>query len=160
MTIAQETRWKAELEIIQELGRVPSSREMQKLLKEKYAIEANHNTVNTDLKKDLEALTQEEYTNQKNGILSMVDAEITIAHNIATNEQDSELKLKAMNTVSKLSKTKSEIIIKFRKAQAKLATEEKPIYNISIGEPVEIDLKKFKKLDKGVKNDKKIKEAE
>ena len=152
MTVAQETRWRAEREILQTLGKVPSSREMQKLLKDKYGIEANHNTVNADLKRDLEALTKEEYTNQKSGILSMLDTEIGIAHSIATNEADSELKLKAMNTVSKLSKTKSEIIIKFRKAQAKLATEEKPVYNISIGEPIEIDLRKFKKLKKDLKN--------
>ena len=152
MTVAQEARWRAEREILQELGKVPSSREMQKLLKDKYSIEANHNTVNADLKRDLEFLTKEEYTNQKNGILSMLDTEISIAHTIATNESDNELKLKAMNTVSKLSKTKSEILIKFRQAQAKLSTEEKPIYNISIGEPVEIDLKKFNKLEKGAKN--------
>ena len=155
MTVAQEARWRAEREILQELGKVPSSREMQKLLKDKYGIEANHNTVNADLKRDLEALTKEEYTNQKSGILSMLDTEISIAHSIATNEGDSELKLKAMNTVSKLSKTKSEILIKFRKAQAKLATEDKPIYNISIGKPVEIDLNEFKKLDGSVKNAKK-----
>lgn len=155
MTVAQEARWRAEREILQELGKVPSSREMQKLLKDKYGIEANHNTVNADLKRDLEFLTKEEYTNQKTGILSMLDTEISIAHTIATNEADSELKLKAMNTVSKLSKTKSEILIKFRKAQAQLATEEKPIYNISIGEPIEIDLKKFDKLKKGEKSVKK-----
>lgn len=154
MTVAQETRWRAELEIIQELGKVPSSREMQKLLKDKYSIEANHNTVNSDLKRDLEFLTKEEYANQKNGILHMLDAEITIAHNIVTTEADNELKLKAMNTVSKLSKTKSEVLIKFRNAQAKLATEEKPVFNISIGEPVEIDLKKFDKLKRKGENDK------
>ena len=155
MTTAQDTRWRAELEIIQELGNVPSSRKMQQLLKEKYGIDANHNTVNADLKRDLEFLTKQEYTNQKNGILSMLDTEISIAHNIATNEADSELKLKAMNTVSKLSKTKSEILIKFRQAQAKLSTEEKPIINVSIGEPVEIDLKEFTKLSKESKNVKK-----
>lgn len=154
MTVAQETRWRAELEVIQELGKVPSSREMQKLLKDKYSIEANHNTINADLKRDLEFLTKEEYANQKNGILNMIDAEINIAHNIVTTESDNELKLKAMNTVSKLSKTKSEVLIKFRNAQAKLATEEKPIFNISIGEPVEIDLKKFDKLKRKGKNDK------
>jgi len=155
MTVAQDVRWRAELEIIKELGKLPSSREMQKLLKDRYSIEANHNTINTDLKRDLEFLTKEEYTNQKSGILNMLDTEINIAHTIATNEADNELKLKAMNTVSKLSKTKSEILIKFRKAQAKLATEEKPIYNISIGSPVEIDLKEFKKLRGDAKDVKK-----
>lgn len=155
MTVAQEIRWKAEVEIIQDEGKVPSSREMQKLLKDKYNIDANHNTINADLKRDLEFLTKEECTNQKNGILSMIDTEINIAHKIATTEDDSELKLKAMNTVSKLSKTKSEILIKFRRAQAQLSTEEKPIYNISIGKPVEIDLTKFSKLEKDTNENKK-----
>ncbi len=156
MTVAQETRWRAERDLIQELGKVPSSREMQKLLSEKYGIAANHNTVNSDLKRDLEFLTKEEYTNQKDGILSMLDTEINIAHNIATTESDNELKLKAMNAVSKLSKTKADILIKFKRAQAQLSTEEKPIINISIGEPVEIDLNKFKKLGKDSKDAKKI----
>lgn len=156
MTVAQEIRWKAELEIIQELKKVPSSREMQKLLKDKYSIEVNHNTVNADLKQDLKLLTKEEYGNQKTGILNMLDTEINIAHNIVTNETDNELKLKAMNAVSKLSKTKSEILIKFRSAQAKLSTKEKSVYNISIGEPVKIDIKKFNKLKKDAKNVKKI----
>ena len=153
MTTAQDTRWRAELEIIQELGYVPSSREMQRLLKEKYSIEINHNIVNSDLKRDLEFLTKEEHSNQKNGILHMLDTEINIAHNIATNEDDNELKLKAMNTVSKLSKTKSEILIKFRQAQAKLTSSEKPTINVSIGEPVEIDMKKFNKMEKESNDD-------
>jgi len=125
---------------------------MQKLLKERYGIIANHNTINADLKKDLEALTKEEYNNQKSGILNMINSEIEIAHNIATTSGDPEVQLKAMNTVSKLTKTKSEILIKFKKAQAQLAKEEKPDINVFIGEPKEIDLNKFKKLD-GVSDD-------
>jgi len=148
MTVAQDTRWRAELEIIQELGKIPSSREMARLLKEKKGITVTHKIVVDDLKRDLEFLTKEEFTNQKNGILSMLDTEINIAHNIVTSEADSELKLKAMNTVSKLSKTKSEILIKFRQAQTKLSKTEKPIINVSIGKPVEIDMKNFKKLEK------------
>jgi len=35
MTIAQDKRWRAELDIIEEIGKIPSSREMQRLLKEK-----------------------------------------------------------------------------------------------------------------------------
>lgn len=137
MTKSQEIRWKAEVEIIQELGRVPSSREMTKLLKEKKGIAVNHNTVNKDLKKDLESLTAEEYENQKSGILSMIDNLIEIANNIATNEDDSNLKLKAMNTLTKLSKTKTDIVTKFRKANAEMHQEEKPVYNVTIGEPQE-----------------------
>jgi len=151
MTVAQEKRWQAELEIIKKKGDIPSCREMQKLLKEQYGITVNHNTINVDLKHDLETLTKTEYENQKNGILQMLNTEIDIAHTIATSEADSELQLKAMNTVSKLSKTKSEILIKFRKAQSELSADDKPVINVFIGEPKEVDLKKFTKI-KGAKN--------
>lgn len=147
MTVAQEKRWKAEAELIKDLSEVPSSREMQRLLKEKYGIEANHNTINEDLKHDLESLTKEELNNQKSGILTMINDEIDIAHAIATNSGDAEIQLKAMNTVSKLSKTKTDILIKFRKAQSEIAKEEKPKINIFVGKPVEIDMKKFEKID-------------
>lgn len=154
MTISQEVRWKAEVEIIQDEGKVPSSRKMQQLLKERFGIEVNHMTVNDDLKRDLEALTKEEYANQKNGILSMLDTEINIAHNIATSDPDSEIKLKAMNTVSKLAKTKSEVLIKFKKAQTQLAKTEKPIINVHIGKPIQIDMKKFNKMEKDNQDEK------
>lgn len=153
MTAAQEKRWKAEAEIIKELKDMPSSREMQRLLKEKYGIIANHNTINKDLKNDLEALTTEEYNNQKEGILKMLDDEINIAHTISQNNGDAELQLKAMNTVSKLSKTKSDVLIKFKKAQAQLSKEEKPEINVYIGNPKQIDMKKFKKLEGEIKDE-------
>lgn len=151
MTKSQEIRWRAELEIIKELGSVPSSREMQRLLKEKKGITVNHNTVNNDLKKDLESLTQEEYENQKFGILSMLDDEIEIAHGIATTNSDDSTKLKAMNTVSKLSKTKADVLTKFRKAQAVMSKEEKPIYEVSIGKP---KTAKNEELDESIEKDK------
>jgi len=154
LTASQEKRWKAEAEIIASLKRMPSCREMQKLLKDKYGIVANHNTINTDLKKDLESLTESEYQNQKAGILQMVDDELEIAHNIATNDPDNAVKLKAMNTVSKLSKTKSDILVKFRQARAQLNKKEKPEINIFIGEPKKIDMEKFKKLEGAVDNEK------
>ena len=154
MTAAQEKRWKAEAEIIKKFKEVPSCREMQRLLKEEYGIVANHNTINADLKQDLEALTVEEYENQKEGILNMITTEIDTAHKIATTSGDQELQLKAMNTVSKLSKTKTEILIKFKRAQAQMSKEDKPEINVFIGQPKEIDLKKFKKLDGADRNEK------
>ena len=153
MTIAQEKRWKAEAEIIKSLDHVPSSRELTKLLKEKYGIVANHVTVLNDLKKDLEALTESDYDNKKSGILNMIEDEIDEAHRIATESVDDDLKLKAMNTVSKLTKTKAEILIKFRRAQAQLSKEEKPEYNVYIGQPKKIDEEKFKKLDGAVEDE-------
>jgi len=149
MTVTQTKRWHAEVEIIKELGKMPSSRQMQKLLKERYGIDANHNTINVDLKQDLESLTKEEYTNQKDGILKVLDTEIDIAHNIATTESDNALKLKAMNTVSKLSRVKSDILIKFRRAQAKISKDEKAVYSVFIGEPKQINIDKYKKI-KGI----------
>jgi len=121
---------------------------MQQLLKEKYGIKANHNTINEDLKKDLEALTPEEYENQKGGILKMLETEIDIAHNIATTDDNNELKLKAMNTVSKLSKTKADILVKFRRAHAQLAKDEQTTINVIIGKPEQVDLDKHEKLKK------------
>lgn len=154
MTTAQDKRWKAEREIIQELNSIPSSREMQRLLKEKYGIVANHGTINQDLKLDLEALTEKEYNNKKQGILQMLDDEINIAHDIAMDgTADPEIQLKAMNTVSKLSKTKSEVLIKFKKAQADISKEEKPSINVYIGNPKQIDMKKFKKLEGAKENE-------
>lgn len=156
MTAAQEKRWQAELEIIQKLNKIPSCREMQKLLKDDYGIIANHNTINDDLKRDLESLTKAEYENQKTGILNMLNTEINIAHGIATSSEDPEIQLKAMNTVSKLSKTKSEVLIKFRKAQSQLAKKEKPEINVFIGKPKEVDLEKFDKLEGIDQNDKEV----
>jgi len=148
MTVAQEKRWQAEYEIIKSLGSVPSCREMQRLLKNEYGIIANHNTINADLKLNLESLSKEDYNNEKSSILKMINDEINIAHGIATSALDEpEIQLKAMNTVSKLSKTKSEILIKFKKAQAQISKEEKPEINIFIGEPRKINEKRFKKLD-------------
>jgi hypothetical protein len=146
MTIRQDKRYRAEVEIIKNEGEVPSCRRMQKLLKEKYGIEANFTLINQDLKKDLETLTKEEYKNQKHGILDMLDTEINIAHEIVLKETDNELRLKAMNSVSKLSKTKADILIKFKKAQAQLSSAERPIIEVSIGQPKEVDLNEFKKI--------------
>ena len=53
MTVTQESRWRAELEVIKELGRMPSTREMQKLLKEKKGMTVHHSTISEDFKKDL-----------------------------------------------------------------------------------------------------------
>jgi hypothetical protein len=147
MTAAQEKRWQAEYEIIKKIGKVPSCREMQKLLEEQYGIRANHNIINGDLKKDLETLTKKEYENHKSGILDMLDTELNIAHNISTNNPDDALKLKAMNTVSKLSKVKADIMIRFRQAQSQQAKKEQAEINVFIGQPKQADLSKLKKIE-------------
>ena len=145
MTIAQDKRWRAELDIIEEIGKIPSSREMQRLLKEK-GIEVTHVIISKDLKKDLETLTEPEYKNQKNGILAMLENLISIANDIAEHSEDDKLRLDAMKTISKLDKTKTDVLIKFRKAQVEINKEDKPIYNISIGKPRKYMVKKNEKV--------------
>ena len=141
MTLSQDKRWRAELDIIEEIGKIPSSREMQKLLKEK-GIEVTHVIISKDLKRDLETLTEPEYKNQKAGIMKMLDDEIDMAHEIAMHSEEEETRLRASNTVTKLSKTKSDILIKFRKAQVELNKEDKPQYFVTIGKPRKYKVKK------------------
>lgn len=154
MTQDQEYRWKCELEIIQSLdGKIPSSREMQKILKDKYGLTVSHVQINKDLKLDLSSMTSQEYEIQKEGILSMLDKLITVANNIATSGENDGIKLKAMNTVSKLSKTKTDIVSQFRRTEAE-KQDNKPIYNIFIGQPKEKEIKDSDKLKpKGDKED-------
>ena len=151
MTAAQDKRWRAEVDIIEEIGKVPSSREMQKLLKER-GIKVSSVIVSKDLQKDLETLTESEYKNQKTGILAMLDNLISIANGIAEKGEDDKIRLDAMKTISKLDKTKSDILIKFRKAQVELNKEDKPIYNIFIGKPKKIDMKLYRRKQKELRN--------
>jgi len=145
MTMAQDKRWRVELEIIEEEGKVPSCRKMQELLK-KRGIAAAYTIINKDLKRDLETLTEPEFQNQKRGILSMLDNLITIADTIAKDDEDNKIRLDAMKTITRLQKTKSDILIKFRKAQVELNKEDKPIYNVSIGKPRKYKVKKDEKI--------------
>jgi len=151
MTAAQDKRWRAEVDIIEEIGKVPSSREMQKLLKER-GIKVSSVIVSKDLQKDLETLTESEYKNQKTGILAMLDNLISIANGIAEKGEDDKIRLDAMKTISKLDKTKSDILIKFRKAQVELNKEDKPIYNVFIGKPKKIDMKLYRRKQKELRN--------
>jgi len=99
-----------------------------------------------------ETLTEAEYKNQKKGILSMLDDEIDMAHDIAMHSDEDETRLKASNTVTKLQKTKTDILIKFRKAQVELNKEDKPVFNVFIGKARQIDLKLYHKKQKELRN--------
>jgi len=124
---------------------------MQRLLKDK-GIEVSYVIVSKDLKKDLETLTEPEYKNQKGGILTMLDDLITIANDIAKNSEDDKLRLDAMKTISKLDKTKTDVLIKFRKAQVELNKEDKAAFNVYIGKPKQVDLKLYRKKQKELRN--------
>ena len=147
MTQDQEYRWKCELEIIQSLdGKIPSSREMVRLLKEKYGLTVSHVQVNNDLKLDLSTLTVKECENQKNGLLTMLDKLIEVFNNMALTDENNATRIKAANTVQRLSRTKMDIISQYMKSSME-KQDDKPIYNISIGQPKETDVKKFEKLE-------------
>jgi len=147
MTQDQEYRWKCELEIIQSLdGKIPSCREMVRLLKEKYGLTVSHVQVNNDLKLDLSTLTVKECENQKNGLLTMLDKLIEVFNNMALTDENNATRIKAANTVQRLSRTKMDIISQYMKSSME-KQDDKPIYNISIGQPKETDVKKFEKLE-------------
>ena len=149
MTIRQDRRRKAELEIIKDLKRVPSSREMQTLLKERYNITVNHNIINDELKKDLESLTTEKYNNLKDSLMDMLEQLQQQAFQISTNSADDRIRLDAMKTVAKLNREIAWLATLFKKANAELAIKEQPIFHVSIGQPKQIDMSKFKKMEKG-----------
>jgi uncharacterized protein YqeY len=102
--------------------------------------------VTADLKKDLEALTNEDVDKIKSGILSQLDELIQIAYNRSkSGERDS---LKAMDVYNKLIKTKADIVNSFEKMRMELVEKERPIYNIVIGKPLEIDVNDGKPISK------------
>lgn len=148
MTANQQRRWNAELEIIKKLGRIPSSREMQKLLEQDYGIHSNHNIINDDLKKDLETLTDDEFLNKKETLLKKLEDEFDIAHTISKTSKDEKTRLDAMTKTSKLAETISKIAAIFKKAQIELKKEQRPIYNIHIGQPKKADIDDKTKLEK------------
>lgn len=148
MTSAQQTRWQYESNIIQDLKRIPSSREMVKLLKTRYGLVTTHGTVNTDLKNDLESLSNDTLMNKKESLLTKLEDELDIAHSIAKNGDDDKIRLDAMKTVSKLTVTISNVCAIFQKAQAEVNKEQRPIYRVCIGKPEVVDAKEFDKMEK------------
>jgi CRISPR/Cas system type I-B associated protein Csh2 (Cas7 group RAMP superfamily) len=140
-----KTRWKAITEIIAKRGTV-SATEIVDYLKADYGIIVTRQTVTADLKKDLEALTNEDVDKIKSGILSQLDELIQIAYNRSkSGERDS---LKAMDVYNKLIKTKADIVNSFEKMRMELVEKERPIYNIVIGKPLEIDVNDGKPISK------------
>jgi hypothetical protein len=119
---------------------------MQKFLKDKYGLNVSHVQINKDLKLDLSTMTSKECENQKNGLLSMLDKLIEVFNNMALTDENNATRIKAANTVQKLSRTKMDIISQYIKSSIE-KQDDKPIYNVFIGQPKEADVKKFEKLE-------------
>lgn len=147
MTAAQQTRWQYERYIIQDLGRIPSCREMADLLKDKYGLIVNHNTVNADLKKDLEALTDTQVLERKKSLLTSLEDGHAIAERISKSDPSSKIRLDAIKTMAKVSETINRINIAFNKAKAELNEAQKPVYNVKMGKLEVVDEKEFEKME-------------
>jgi hypothetical protein len=129
-------RWKAIVAIITKYG-TTSPGEICRYLKNDYGITVTRQTVMTDLKRDLDVLTNKDMDSIRTGILSQLDDLIQIAYNRSkSGEKDS---LKAMDTYNKLIKTKADIVNSFERMRLDMIEKERPIYNVTIGEPMEVD---------------------
>jgi len=140
-------RWKAEAEIIAKYGTM-STRKIAAKLKEEYGITVSHITVGKDLKLDLSALSFEDIDNKKSHILDTLEELATIAFNMAKTDDDSSVKLRAMDTYRKLMESRGTILTKFEQAKMQMQDIDKPVYNIFVGEPREADLSRIKKIQK------------
>ena len=138
-------RYQAIADIIAKYGTL-SSRKISEILKKDYGMVVSHATINADLKKDLEALTEDELQNKKGHILETVEELTTQAYNIAMTDENSKTRLSAMDTYTRLVKTNAEVIKKFEEAKMQLTEQQRPIYNIFIGKPRKADLSKIKDI--------------
>ena len=148
--VEQNTRWRAEAELIAKHGTL-SARKLAELLKIEYGIVVSHVTVLKDLEYELDSLTEPEIEGKKSHILDSIEELSKIAYKIATGDEDARIRLSAMETYRKLMESRGNILTKFEEAKIKLKDKEKPIYNVFIGKPKEADLEKLKKEDE--KND-------
>lgn len=137
---AESIRYKAILEIITKYDTM-SPTDITKHLKEDYGIETTRQTITKDLKKDLEVLTEDKLKNMKSKMFAEIDELIQIAY--TQSKSGDALALKAMNAYNKLFKTKAEVIKKFEETKIKMNQGQRPIYNVSIGKPIKVDVKKY-----------------
>lgn len=129
-------RWKAITTIVAKHG-TTSPGEIVRYLKNDFGITVTRQTVMTDLKRDLEALTNEDMDSVRTGILSQLDELIQIAFN--RSKSGDKTSLKAMDTYNRLIKTKADIVNSFERMRLDMIEKERPIFNVVIGEPVEVN---------------------
>lgn len=130
----KKDRLNLEIEIIKELGRVPTIREMQEKLYDRTGHRWSTSVIHSDLQ-SLDKVTVEQFEAEKNDLLSKLDAEIAVAHRIAMDSsEDNKIKLQAMKTMTALAKAKSDLLEVVGKITAE---QNKKIikYEIYLGEP-------------------------
>lgn len=127
-------RYRAEVELISKYGNL-SSREMADKLYEEYGIKVSHGQVNIDLKRDIEALSEDKLKNKKTGLLNELDEMIQAALEISRHDELSSNRLKAMDTYRKLVESKAKILKVFEEVRLQAREQERPVYKISIGKP-------------------------
>lgn len=139
----QNARWLAEAEILADNPDI-SDIEMVKELK-KRGIDTTRQTVHTDRQNDLEAMTLDDIKETKSAMIKELDELIAIAYNKATAGGNDALR--AMDKYDKLFNTKAKVLVAFEQAKLAKKSNERPIYNISVGKPILYENKKVNKKD-------------
>jgi len=140
----QNARWLAEAEILANNPEI-SDIEMVEELK-KRGINTTRQTVHTDRQNDLEAMTLKDIKETKSAMIKELDALIAIAYGKATAGGGDALR--AMDKYDKLFNTKAKVLVAFEQAKLAKQSSERPIYNITIGEP-----KLYKKKERKIENE-------
>ena len=136
-------RLRLEADIISEHGYIGPT-EMVQRLKERGII-ASRMTVTKDLKKDLENVTDKEIKGYKDNILKKLEEGNRTMYSLSQSASDPEVRIKAWNAYNRSVKTQADVITKFEEAKLKIKSIERPIINISFGEPKAVDNKLLNK---------------
>jgi len=139
----QNARWLAEAEILADNPNI-SDIDMVEELK-KRGINTTRQTVHTDRQNDLESMTFNDIKETKSAMIRELDELIDIAYNKA--KAGGADALRAMDKYDKLFNTKAKVLVAFEQAKLAKKGSERPIYNISVGEPVLFNKKKENNKD-------------
>ena len=150
----RQDRMRLELDIIKELGRVPTVRQMQDLLFERTQHKFSTSIIHSDLK-NLDTVDVEQFEREKNDLLSKINVEISIAHNLAIGaDTPDNIRLQAMKTMTSLAKAKSDLLEVIGKITAE--RKKKIIkYEIYLGKPERVDMND-EKIKKSVRESKDV----
>ena len=125
-------------EVIKEDGK-PRVTRIQRYLKSDFNIDITIPTVYKYLKKDMESISQIEIDGVKSYILKGLKDVVADALDISQADPDNSVRLKTMNTYSRLLGVQAKIIAEFDKLQMNKDVEDRPIYNIVFGKPSSIE---------------------
>jgi len=144
----KKARQRAILELMNQ--GINSPTEIQARLKSDYGIDTTRQTIYRDIASGVEPVTESIVEEHKASMIKNLMELEEVAYNNGIKGDT-----KAMDTYTKLVKTRADILKKIVEIQAELNRTERPIYEVHIGE-----FKEAKKKDKEEKNDGKSETAD